>query len=153
MKNVKWIDLTKGGLKQNKISHLFANAPPLPQLKLENQTKWKFSTHHETYFVGYGPSNICQIAFSVLILPHSGSILDSQQSWKSGKFQLARWSHKVAIFSVRVPPPSHQPPKEGLDLVLCPHLNLNIWTVTPSGTCSVPPLLLKHLRIVCGVPT
>ena len=26
-----------------------------------------------------------------------GSILDSQLSWESGKFQLARWSHKVAI--------------------------------------------------------
>ena len=27
-----------------------------------------------------------------------GSILDSQLSWESGKFQLARWSHEVVIF-------------------------------------------------------
>ena len=28
-----------------------------------------------------------------------GSILDSQLSWESGKFQHARWSHRVALFS------------------------------------------------------
>ena len=39
-----------------------------------------------------------------------GSILDSQPSWESCKFQLARWSHGVALFSVR-DPPSHPPPK------------------------------------------
>ena len=32
-----------------------------------------------------------------VILPHS--ILDSQLSWESGKFQLARRSHRVALFS------------------------------------------------------
>ena len=29
-----------------------------------------------------------------------GSILDSQLSWKSSKFQLSRWSHKVVVLSV-----------------------------------------------------
>ena len=37
-----------------------------------------------------------------------GSILDSQQSWKSSKFQLARWSHNVALFWWNHPP--SQPP-------------------------------------------
>ena len=36
--------------------------------------------------------------FLLCLLPHSGSILDSQLSWESGKFQLARWSHEVVIF-------------------------------------------------------
>ena len=31
-----------------------------------------------------------------------GSILDSQLSWESGKFQLARWSHTVALLSDRI---------------------------------------------------
>ena len=30
-----------------------------------------------------------------------GSILDTQLSWESNKFQLARWSHKVVLFLVR----------------------------------------------------
>ena len=33
-----------------------------------------------------------------------GSILDSQLSWESGKFQLARWSHGVVLFLVRSDP-------------------------------------------------
>ena len=41
------------------------------------------------------------------LLPHSSSILDSQLYWKSGKFQLARWSHKVAILCSWNHPP-HQ---------------------------------------------
>ena len=36
-----------------------------------------------------------------------GSILDSQLSWESGKFQLARWSHRVALFSDWDHPPTH----------------------------------------------
>ena len=50
--------------------------------------------------------------FLLCLLPHSGSILDSQLSWESGKFQLARWSHEVVWFSTWVPPthpPTHPP--------------------------------------------
>ena len=38
-----------------------------------------------------------------------GSILDSQLSWESGKFQLARWSHEVVLFPERTshPPATH----------------------------------------------
>ena len=36
-----------------------------------------------------------------------GSILDSQLSWESGKFQLARWSHEVVIFPERTTHPDH----------------------------------------------
>ena len=43
------------------------------------------------------PPPIWAISLNVLFLPHSGSILDFQLSWKSCKFQLARWSHEVAI--------------------------------------------------------
>ena len=38
-----------------------------------------------------------------------GSILESQLSWESGKFQLARWSHNVALLSWNHPP-TRQPP-------------------------------------------
>ena len=34
-----------------------------------------------------------------VIIATLGSILDSQLSWESGKFQLARWSHEVALLS------------------------------------------------------
>ena len=60
-----------------------------------------------------------------------GSILDSQPSWESGKFQLARWSHEVVIFPER----TNHPPTLKWN-VRCP-----------------PPRPLKHLRALCGVPT
>ena len=44
------------------------------------------------------------------IIATLGSILDSQLSWESGKFQLARWSHEVVIFSDRTVRPSDRPP-------------------------------------------
>ena len=37
-----------------------------------------------------------------------GSILDSQLSWESDKFQLAGWSQEVRMFLKREPP-SHPP--------------------------------------------
>ena len=40
-----------------------------------------------------------------------GSILDSQPSWKSGKLQLARWSHELVLFSVETGLPSTRPPQ------------------------------------------
>ena len=39
-----------------------------------------------------------------------GSILDSQLSWESGKFQLARWSQEVALFPVNTTHPPTRPP-------------------------------------------
>ena len=42
--------------------------------------------------------------FLWVIIATLGSILDSQLSWKSGKFQLAIWSHEVLLFSVRTNP-------------------------------------------------
>ena len=36
------------------------------------------------------------------IIATLGSILDSQLSWESGKFQLARWSHRVVLLSDRI---------------------------------------------------
>ena len=43
-----------------------------------------------------------------LIIATLGSILDSQLSWESGKFQLARWSHEVVIFPAIVHPPTRR---------------------------------------------
>ena len=47
--------------------------------------------------------------FYLLIIATLGSILDFQLSWKSGKFQLARWSHEVVIFSARTDRPTDRP--------------------------------------------
>ena len=49
----------------------------------------------------------------IYILPNSGSILDYQLDWESGKFQLARWSHEVVLKITG--PPTHPPtqPKGG----------------------------------------
>ena len=50
------------------------------------------------------------LSIRVWLIATLGSILDSQLIWESGKFQLARWSHNVALFSWDHPPPSHPPP-------------------------------------------
>ena len=48
-------------------------------------------------------------SFPCLLIATLGSILDSQLNWESGKFQLARWSHEVALFpAITGHPPSHQ---------------------------------------------
>ena len=39
-----------------------------------------------------------------------GSILDFQQSWKSSKFQLARWGHIVDCGIILMKPPTTHPP-------------------------------------------
>ena len=63
----------------------------------------------------YGPVSNSISCFSTAVspikwfLPHSVSILDSQLSWESGKFQLARWSHEVALLP-RCDDPATQPP-------------------------------------------
>ena len=40
----------------------------------------------------------------IVFIATLGSIMDSQLSWESGKFQLARWRHKVGLFPERKPP-------------------------------------------------
>ena len=46
-----------------------------------------------TFFVRCPPPNL------VLCLEHFGSVLDSEQNWESGKFQLARWSEAQLVSS------------------------------------------------------
>ena len=78
-----------------------------------------------------------------------GSILDSQLSWESGKFQLARWSHRVVLFS------SLDHPQLSFFWQCC--------TVSPlqQSMCGVPTLqvydfprtqLLPPKKSMCGVP-
>ena len=70
-----------------------------------------------------------------------GSILDSQQSWKSGQYQLARWSHEVAWFWGNHPPTQSQP--------------IFFWQIQwLLGACfdvRCPPLLAPCLESMCGV--
>ena len=64
----------------------------------------------------------------VCVIATLGSILDSQLSWESGKFQLARWSHEVVLFPERTTHPSTHRPYQYL-------------LVSPSGAS--PPLCLS----------
>ena len=49
---------------------------------------------------------------------HTQLPLGFQLGWRSGKFQLARWSHKVKLFSERIPS-THHLCLEGLDFSIC----------------------------------
>ena len=58
--------------------------------------------------------------FKDTIIATLGSILDSQLSWESCKFQLARWSHEVVLFSARTDRPDPTQPDWPPSLVLKP---------------------------------
>ena len=98
------------------------------------------------------------------------SILDSQLSWESGKFQLARWSHEVALLSDRIwfylllilrEPPHPQlsffckcygcavsPPSQymlSFNVVRCPH---PICSTHQEGMRGVPPFQYKFFCVV-----
>ena len=70
------------------------------------------------------------------LLPRSGSILDSQKNWESGKFQLARWSHEVVLFPDLDHPPTPHPPTAKLFL---------------SMLCGVPTPIVPPINKVCAV--
>ena len=74
-----------------------------------------------------------------------GSILDTQLSWESSKFQLARWSHEVAILSHQTTPtPTPTPPPTILvfsSLILC-GVPILVWTQVH---VRCPPLILSSM--------
>ena len=80
------------------------------------------------------------------LLPHSGSILDFQLGWKSGKFQLARWSHEAAILCSWNHPPTRPTGSVGNQkharwrpqIAVCPHL-----------FCLSPPFMSVPTYFVC----
>ena len=78
---------------------------------------------HSFHFISF---DICFISYRFTPLPWIfatlGSILYSQLSWESGKSQLARWSHNVALFST-MKPPTHPVPIFFFDLLR----NLGSW--------------------------
>ena len=73
-----------------------------------------------------------------------GSILDSPLSWEFGKFQLVRWSHRVALWSSLDHPPTTHPPTE-------PVGNRKV-KLFLSMLCGVPtPIVPPPLNEVCAV--
>ena len=75
-----------------------------------------------------------------IVIATLGSILDSQLSWESGKFQLARWSHEVVLFPERTSHPSTQP--YGFSSVSVCGVPTQVWISSqiPSiAMCDVPP--------------
>ena len=94
----------------------------------------------------------------ITIFATLSSILDSQQSWKSGKYQLARWSHEVVLKSLDHPP-TQPPTQPSTELVIC--TGTRIWgAVSPpligpvQKVCAVSPSPIGTLfRNMCGVPT
>ena len=110
--------------------------------------KWHKGTYH--YYLVLHALAQQEYHRPALCIATLGSILDLQVSWESGKLQLVRWSREVALFPVNTHPSTHPPPKFGR---LGSH-HLLSWQIPSNGMCGVPPpLLLKHLRILCGVPT
>ena len=90
-----------------------------------------------------------QYVWRMLVIATLGSILDSQLSWESGKFQLARWSHKVVIFSVRTVHPAGHLTIWMLDLLgSWNFLGVLFFNVVrcPQPNCS------PHQQSMCGVP-
>ena len=67
--------------------------------------------------------NKTQLFWGCFLIATLGSILDSQLSWESGKFQLARWSHEVVIFPERT---THPPPTHHMDFFLI-YCILSLW--------------------------
>ena len=49
----------------------------------------------------FGKYQLARWSHRVVIFPHSVSSWNSQLSWESCKFQLVRWGHEVVIFSVQ----------------------------------------------------
>ena len=76
-----------------------------------------------------------------MVIATLGSILDSQLSWESGKFQLARWSHEVVLFSER----TTHPPTIWIFLVEYTPL----WIVCPHLLCLSPPIMCVPTYRVC----
>ena len=81
---------------------------------LEYQPASQRTSHSALHIIFY----ICYVVFIcnvfyICYVATLGSILDSHLIWESGKFQLARWSHNVALFSSnhqsRHPPATHPP--------------------------------------------
>ena len=81
------------------------------------------SSQFRTCYIKSGPVGQEQVRLGKIILGHIrrkdfqtqtfatlGYILDYQLIWESGKFQLARWSHNVALFSTQNHPSTHPPP-------------------------------------------
>ena len=88
------------------------------------------------------------------MLPHSGSILDSQLGCESGKFQLVRWSHRVALLSWNHPPtrsPSFSNRSNDYwELVLMCGVPPPLLAPCSENMCGVPPS--RYTLFLCGVP-
>ena len=75
------------------------------------------------------------------IIATLGSIMDSQLSWESGKYLLARGSHEVVLFSVRTRPDPTRPdhPVKFRDLLFL------------SMLCGVPTPIVPLFNKVCAL--
>ena len=108
------------------------------QCNAANLIESKFQLQLELGFAQFSPSLF-------YIFATFGSILASQLIWESGKVQLARWSHNVALFSWNHPP-THPPPAAHLFLTVPKTTGSLFW-----GGVS-PPLLDTCSENMCGVP-
>ena len=86
-------------------------------LELQKMIKWMFPKAYIVIFRSASSfktlvrkNKSFRMALSLIWWPIAtlGSILDSQLSWESSKFPLARWSHEVVLYPERTGhPPSH----------------------------------------------
>ena len=109
-------------------------------------------TYYTSYFLMTAAArlNISELGHSSLKpVATLGFILDSQLSWESGKFQLARWSHEVVIFSDRTGHPATQPP-DHMDVRLAKKMEFDGCLIL-SILCGVPTPIAHHINKVCAV--
>ena len=105
------------------------------QCNAANLIESKFQLQLELGFAQFSPSLF-------YIFATFGSILASQLIWESGKVQLARWSHNVALFSWNHPPTPRSPSFSDS--------SKDYWK--PVLRWGVPPLLDTCSENMCGVP-
>ena len=119
------------------------------------------------------PYHYCVINLNLLggnLIATLGSILDFQLSWKSGKFQLARWSHKGVLFFVENWLACH--PTSSMFQILNSqlavslfwyfgHVNVNVVWCPINKICVVsplpvyvfsPPPCFHHQKVMFGIP-
>ena len=109
-------------------------------------TLFQYWFHTDTSTViGMDASAVFFISIATL-----GSILDSQLSCKSGKFQLARWSHEVVLYPDLDHPHTHTPHPQLSFFFLCCAVSPPQLFLPSTKYVRCPP---SHLSMLCGVPT
>ena len=117
---------------EKEVSRVFCQAQL--QLQLQLQLSWMLRWFY-SHLIQL-PSHPHPATHPWKFIATLGSILNSQLIWEYGKFQLAGWSHNVALFSWNHPPATRSTSFSNRS---------NVW-------CAVSLLLAPCAESMCGVP-